>query len=58
MPDLKRYMVTLWATRGNKSWLYVQEAQDGQTAIIQARLRHAGRGLPEIDPTRSTAKEV
>ena len=58
MPSFKRWAVTLWKKDNGKSWMYVQEAQDGATAIIQARLCHAGKGLPEIDPTRSTAKEV
>lgn len=56
----KEYAVTLWAEEGHKSWMYIQRAQDPKTAWIQARLRHAGKGLPEIRKTFSfdNVKEV
>jgi hypothetical protein len=46
--EFKRYAVTLRADGLNKSWLYVEVAQDPKTAFIQARLRHLGKDLPPV----------
>ena len=58
MPKWIQYAVTLWALDiPGRSWLYIESAPDGATAVIQARLNHARLRRPAIDPTRSIVKE-
>lgn len=58
MAKFKLYAVFLYAKEGNERWLYEITAANGREAYIQARLRHLGKGLPEVDPTRYKVREV
>lgn len=53
------YLVTLRGHESRQSKVYQEEAPDGPTAVLQARLRHLGSDDPwDVDHNRSTARLV
>lgn len=57
-PQEHRYLVFLYELDGKGNWMYEVTAEGAPQAEVTARLIHIGKGLPEVENSRTKSRRV